>query len=158
MLSVYALSHPTKKPADPLTRTGGSLFHRPSPPFEKGGSGEIYRVSIRSRQTRNPTYADIKRAFTAQIPDAQRPAVFGSRERQGEQAIWQRRFWEHRIRDERDFAHHVHYIHYNPVKHGLVNRPVDWPYSRIHRAIRQGMIPADWGGDPIEIADSVGHE
>ena len=100
----------------------------------------------------------IKRAFTAQIPDAQRPAVFGSRERQGEQAIWQRRFWEHRIRDERDFAHHVDYIHYNPVKHGLVNRPVDWPYSRIHRAIRQGMIPADWGGDPIEIADSVGHE
>lgn len=76
----------------------------------------------------------------------------------GEQAIWQRRFWEHRIRDETDFAHHVDYIHYNPVKHGLVSRPVDWPYSSIHRAIRQGMIPPDWGNDPVEFPDTVGHE
>jgi putative transposase len=103
-------------------------------------------------------WRNIKRAFTARIPDDQRPAVFGSRQRQGEQAIWQRRFWEHRIRDETDFAHHVNYIHYNPVKHGLVSRPVDWPYSSIHRAIRQGIIPADWGGDSIDIPDSVGHE
>ena len=103
-------------------------------------------------------WRNIKRAFTARIPDPQRPAVLGSRERQGEQAIWQRRFWEHRIRDETDFAHHVNYIHYNPVKHGLVNRPVDWPYSSIHRAIRQGMIPPDWGSHPVEFPDTVGHE
>ena len=102
-------------------------------------------------------WRNIKRAFTARIPDDQRPAVFGSRQRQGEQAIWQRRFWEHRIRDETDFAHHVNYIHYNPVKHGLVNRPVDWPYSSIHRAIRQGIMPADWGGDSIDIPDSIGN-
>jgi hypothetical protein len=51
----------------------------------------------------------------------------------------------------------VNYIHYNPVKHGLVNRPVDWPYSSIHRAIRQGIMPADWGGDSIDIPDSIGN-
>jgi putative transposase len=57
-----------------------------------------------------------------------------------EQAIWQRRFWEHRIRDERDFARHVDY---NPVKHGYVQHPADWPHSSIHRYIRQGILIAD---------------
>lgn len=63
-------------------------------------------------------WRNIKRAFTATIPPKQRPAVFASRQRKQEQAIWQRRFWEHRIRGERDFEQHVNYIHYNPVKHG----------------------------------------
>lgn len=60
-------------------------------------------------------WRNIKRAFTACIPADQRPVVFASRQRKGEQAIWQRRYWEHRIRDERDFARHVDYIHFNPV-------------------------------------------
>jgi len=72
-------------------------------------------------------WRNIKRAFTATIPAAQRPAVFASRQRKKEQAIWQRRFWEHRIRDGRDFEHHVDYIHYNPVKHGYVSKAVDLP-------------------------------
>lgn len=63
----------------------------------------------------------------------------------GERAMWQRRFWEHHIRDERDLAHHVDYVHYNPVKHGLVSRAVDWPWSSFHRFVRQGRLPADWG-------------
>lgn len=78
----------------------------------------------------------IKRAFTKMVPDEERPAVRGSRADKKEQAIWQRRFWEHRIRDEVDFATHVQYIHYNPVKHGYVERPEDWPYSSIHRQHR----------------------
>jgi putative transposase len=65
----------------------------------------------------------------------------------GELALWQRRLWEHTIRDDRDFEHHVDYIHFNPVKHGLVPRVVDWPHSSFHRYVRDGILPADWAGD-----------
>ena len=64
-----------------------------------------------------------------------------------EKGIWQRRYWEHAIRDEKDFERHVDYIHYNPVKHGLVTRAVDWPHSSFHRYVEQGILPADWAGD-----------
>jgi len=57
---------------------------------------------------------------------------------------WQRRFWEHQIRDEQDFIKHVEYIHWNPVKHGYVARVRDWPYSSFHRYVRQGLYPLDW--------------
>jgi len=60
------------------------------------------------------------------------------------QSVWQSRFWEHVIRDDVDFARHVDYIHYNPVKHGLVTRTVDWPWSSFHRFVRHGLLPADW--------------
>ena len=63
--------------------------------------------------------------------------------------LWQRRYWEHRIRDDLDFQRHVDYIHYNPVKHGLVSRPVDWPYSSIHRFIRRGVLTSDWAVDGV---------
>jgi putative transposase len=69
------------------------------------------------------------------------------RRRNGELALWQRRFWEHTIRDDRDFAAHVDYIHYNPVKHGLVARVRDWPHSSFHRYVRRGLCPPDWAGD-----------
>ncbi len=62
-----------------------------------------------------------------------------SRNRKRERGLWQRRFWEHRIRDERDFQQHVNYIHYNPVKHGLVEQVDDWPWSTYHRYIREGV-------------------
>jgi putative transposase len=68
----------------------------------------------------------------------------------GDFALWQRRFWEHTIRDERDFARHVDYIHFNPVRHGLVSRVRDWPYSSFHLYVRQGLLPEDWGGDVDE--------
>ena len=64
----------------------------------------------------------------------------------GDLALWQRRFWEHTIREETDFARHADYIHYNPVKHGLVSQVVDWRHSSFHRYARQGILPADWGG------------
>jgi putative transposase len=63
----------------------------------------------------------------------------------GERKLWQRRFWEHQIRDQEDFQRHVDYIHYNPVKHGWVTRAADWPYSSLHRFVREGALPADWG-------------
>ncbi len=68
-----------------------------------------------------------------------------SRQYRREITIWQRRFWEHTIRDEEDLAKHFDYLHYNPVKHGLVQRVRDWPYSSFHRLVKQGIYPIDWG-------------
>ena len=62
----------------------------------------------------------------------------------GEYRLWQRRYWEHIIRDEEDWQRHVDYIHYNPVKHGLVDRVADWPYSSIHRYVRGGIYSLAW--------------
>jgi putative transposase len=61
--------------------------------------------------------------------------------------LWQRRFWEHTIRDDGDFERHVDYVHFNPVRHGLVARVRDWPYSSFHRYVRRVLLPSDWGGD-----------
>ena len=60
-------------------------------------------------------------------------------------SIWQKRFWEHEIRDETDFRHHMDYIHYNPVKHGLVEAVADWPHSTFHRQCALGVHPKGWG-------------
>jgi putative transposase len=85
----------------------------------------------------------IKSSFTHQLAVSGAPI---SRNRRGEFALWQRRFWEHTIRDETDFERCANYIHYNPVKHGLVASPIDWPHSSLHRFVRAGLLPADWGG------------
>ena len=72
---------------------------------------------------------------------------------------WQRRFWEHQIRDEKDFKAHVDYIHYNPVKHKLVNSPKDWPYSTFQRYLKTGIYKEDWGrNEEIKLDESVGYE
>jgi len=65
----------------------------------------------------------------------------------GEMALWQRQYWEHTIRDDGDFERHVDYIHFNPVKHGLVDRVADWPHSSFHRYVRDGILPPEWAGD-----------
>jgi len=59
--------------------------------------------------------------------------------------VWQNRFWEHLIRDDRDLQTHFDYIHYNPMKHGLVKRVSEWPYSTFHRYVREGLYPENWG-------------
>ena len=64
----------------------------------------------------------------------------------GERGIWQRRYWEHLIRDEADFRAHMDYVHINPVKHGLVEQVIDWPFSTFHRLVEKGVYPADWAG------------
>ena len=68
------------------------------------------------------------------------------RNQRGEYLLWQRRFWEHTIRDEQDFERCANYVHFNPVKHRLVSSPVEWPFSSLHRYIRTGVLPGDWGG------------
>ena len=65
----------------------------------------------------------------------------------GERGIWQRRFWEHLIRDDNDFGRYAESCAINPVKHGFVRRPVDWPYSSFHRDLRRGIHDEDWGTD-----------
>ena len=122
----------------------------------------FYSCNVWSPPTEDIDYSirwrNIKRSYTTTVPSEKRLAVFGSRRRKHEQAIRQRRFWEHRIRDENDFNNHVDYIHYNPVKHGVAIRPVDWPYSSIHRYIRNEVISSDWGSSPINLSDRIGRE
>ena len=78
---------------------------------------------------------------------------------ESQRAIWQHRFWEHQIRDDGDFEKHVEYIHFNPVKHGLVNSPTAWPHSTFHRFVKQGIYSDDWGADKaIDFDKSVGNE
>ncbi|EHR05938.1 REP-associated tyrosine transposase [Bradyrhizobium sp.] len=79
-----------------------------------------------------------------------------SKSRKREKGIWQRRFWEHAIRDDADLERHVDYIHFNPVKHGLVARVRDWSFSSFHRYVDQGALPMDWGGDARDIAGHFG--
>ena len=86
----------------------------------------------------------IKAGFSRAIPLGER--VSTSREIKGERGIWQRRFWEHTIRDEDDLRCHLDYIHFNPVKHGLVERVSDWPHSSFHEYVRRGIYTSDWGG------------
>ncbi|MBV9565784.1 MAG: transposase [Bradyrhizobium sp.] len=74
----------------------------------------------------------------------------------GDLALWQRRFWEYTITDEQDFAQHVDYIHFNPVKHGFVQRVCQWPYSSFGRFVREGLLPEDWAGDLGELRGSFG--
>jgi putative transposase len=73
-----------------------------------------------------------------------------------EKGIWQRRYWEHAVRNEADLERHVDYIHFNPVKHGHVTRVADWPHSSFHRFVERGLLAVDWGGDMKDIAGSFG--
>src|SRR5260370_22239667 len=86
----------------------------------------------------------IKATFSKSLPNTeQRSAVMI---RRGERGIWQRRYWEHTIRDEADYAAHMDYIHFNPVKHGLAERPGEWPFSSFRRCVASGLYPAYWLG------------
>jgi putative transposase len=95
----------------------------------------------------------IKAYFTHRLVAAGVPV---ERHRNGEYALWQRRFWEHTIRNEIDFERHVDYVHFNPVKHKLVRCAHDWPYSSFHVYVRRGLLPADWGGDVGESMTGFG--
>jgi len=76
-----------------------------------------------------------------------------SRTSRRESTLWQRRFWEHQIRDEADFAAHMDYVHINPVKHGLVSVVADWPHSTFHRLVRDGVYAPDWAGGDLPLPD-----
>jgi putative transposase len=95
----------------------------------------------------------IKNRFARALPKQERLGAV--RKARSERGIWQRRFWEHMIRDDADYARHVEYCYINPLKHRLVTRVRDWPYSSFHRDVRAGLFPADWGGE-IEVAGEFG--
>ena len=87
------------------------------------------------------------RFVRALAPTEQRSSARAVR---GERGIWQRRFWEHALRDDADYPRHMDYVHYNPVKHGHVSRVGQWPYSTFHRWVSAGVYGADWGGDGVD--------
>ncbi|QSA97035.1 transposase [Methylococcus sp. EFPC2] len=93
----------------------------------------------------------IKRKFSAGLAAG---VVNASKASKREKGVWQRRYWEHCIRDEDDWRRHMDYIHYNPVKHGYVSAPKDWPYSSFSRAVARGWYSSDWAA-PVEILDAT---
>ena len=86
----------------------------------------------------------IKMEFSKALPRLEK--ISPNRQQRGERGIWQRRFWEHLIRNDADYLAHIDYIHINPVKHGLVKYLVDWPYSTFHRLVDKGIYTNDWAG------------
>lgn len=96
----------------------------------------------------------IKAGFSRALPKGE--PISNSRIAKCERGIWQRRFWEHTIRNERDLQRHLDYIHYNPVKHGLVLRVAEWPYSTFHAYVTRGIYGLEWGGDAVENEEDFG--
>ena len=93
----------------------------------------------------------IKTRFAKSLPKHERRSAV--RKARNERGIWQRRFWEHLIRDDVDYARHVEYCYFNPVKHGLVRRVQDWPHSSFHRDVGLGLFPLDWAGDMDRVGE-----
>ena len=87
----------------------------------------------------------IKSGFSRALPKTEYRSKV--RIENGERGIWQRHYWEHCIRDDLDYQRHVDYVHVNPLKHGYVQRVIDWPYSTFHRYVAEGIYPAHWCGD-----------
>ena len=100
----------------------------------------------------------IKSTFSRTCNQKYTGELSASRIRKKEVTVWQRRFWEHAIRDENDFARHVEYIHYNPVKHNLAVSPWQWPYSSFRSFVKKGLYDRDWGITDIVFGKEVGRE
>ncbi len=92
----------------------------------------------------------IKRLTSQALRGADNPVIPGQRRKFG---IWQSRYWEHLIRDQKDLNQHLDYLHWNPVKHGHVPRVEDWPYSSFHRYVNEGKYPEAWGDIPPDEKD-----
>ena len=154
------------------------VTHERAPLFAEPGRVELWRTAIAKLQAKRPfkieaevilpdhlhllwtmpagdgDYATrirlAKTAFTKSLGLGDgRTAVRKSRIQKGEREIWQRRYWEHMIRDDRDFQVRLDYIHYNPVKHGLVERPGDWPHSTFQAWVENGVYDPWWGSDDM---------
>lgn len=96
----------------------------------------------------------IKAGFARCLPKNERRSKV--RAARGERGIWQRRFWEHVIHDERDYAAHMDYLHFNPIKHGYARCIADWPHSSFRRCVEKGLYPSDWGGADEDASIVVG--
>ena len=99
-------------------------------------------------------WAMIKRFVSKQCHSLRRDDwMTASKRKRKESTLWQRRLWEHQIRDEQDYERHIDYIHFNPVSHGLVNRVVDWPHSTFHRYVKDEVYQENWAGDGVVSVD-----
>jgi len=101
----------------------------------------------------------IKTRFTKQHRSS------GSSESQGkhfqkknQKKVWQNRYWEHFLRDEDDYRNHIDYIHFNPVKHGYVQSPTEWPFSSFHNYVKSGLLPKNWGSEECKFQETIGME
>ena len=92
----------------------------------------------------------IKTLFSKSLPNNEYRSDVRRQNR--ERGVWQRRFWEHTISDEQDYATHMDYLHYNPVKHGYVSAVADWPYSTFEKLVQENFYPRDWGECSINMA------
>lgn len=99
-------------------------------------------------------WRQIKSLFTREVGARGLPRESQSHRR--EAAVWQRRYWERAIRDDNDLRAHIDYIHYNPVRHGWVERARDWQHSSFHRYVRDGVLSVDWGTSLRRFAHSAG--
>ena len=97
-------------------------------------------------------WKEIKAGFARALPKTE--FLSAARARRGERGVWQRRFWERTIRDDRDYAAHMDYVHFNPVKHGLVGAACDWPFSSFHRCVSWEVYPRQWGGDGVGVVEA----
>lgn len=96
----------------------------------------------------------IKSRFTRGLPAPAARSL--SKIAKRDKGIWQRRYWEHAIRNQSDLDRHIDYVHFNPVKHGLVSRVCEWPYSSFHRYVERNQLPQDWGGDLADLPGTFG--
>lgn len=92
----------------------------------------------------------IKTLFCKNLPKNEMRSLV--REKRHERGIWQRRYWEHTIKDDEDYQKHMDYVHYNPVKHGYVSQVIDWPHSTFHYWVERDIYPKDWVGMDCDIA------
>jgi putative transposase len=121
---------------------------------------DALRDAVRTARALHPFHIDevpvrwqmIKARFSRSVPwpDSRRASLVRKRE----SGIWQRRYWEHTIRDDQDYAVHMDYIHFNPVKHGLAAHPADWPFSSFGRCVALAMYPRDWAENGAEPPDA----
>ncbi len=93
----------------------------------------------------------IKLLFSKAVPKIEYRSA--TRINRRERGIWQRRYWEHLIKNEADYAAHVDYVHINPVKHGLVTQVADWPYSTFHRMVKMGIYSLNWASGAESVLD-----
>ncbi|WP_339488074.1 REP-associated tyrosine transposase [Pseudomonas sp. EL_65y_Pfl2_R95] len=145
---------------------------------------DLLRESVRAARSRHPFYIDawvvlpehmhcmwtlppgdkefalrwkiIKFAFSKRLPAIESRTA--NQLRRAERGVWQRRYWEHLIRDRQDYQQHFDYIHYNPLKHNHVRSLADWPYSSFHRAVAMGIYPEDWCTGPLQEVGDYGEQ
>ncbi len=117
----------------------------------------LHTLWIENDNDYSTRWSNIKRFFSIGCEQSL-SKISNSRQNKREKNIWQRRFWEHTIRDQQDWQKHMDYIHYNPVKHGYVEAPVDWPYSSFKQNVAKGWYQEGWGVSEPEIIKDIDYE